>query len=515
MLPYRRKYRTQPDEHFDGNAKARGAAHGGVIVTLTPPAPSPTTAENPPAQPAELAQVGPSHWQGLKNNLANAVKLALLLRVAAERLTISWWQTAAFAIIGLLPPLIYDLAATGLSGAVAWQNFPDALAHLPVLLFAAIAGAYALGREEHTPTLLQALLMIVAMVDIVSYLVYTLPPPAWLQRRLELSSSDVFTAGLIWLGAASAKFIDEHFTLPRRRRLLATMICVLLALYPLAAMERDRSLWHRALSAEELAEGHRAGLGEDHLYNQRELLERELAAVQPGRPGIAEIYFVGMAGDGQQNVFMKEVNAVSQLFRERFGAAGRVVRLINNRREQGKAPIASVTSLAAALNRVGQVMNRDEDILFLFLTSHGSKDHRFALDLWPVEFHQLGPQRLRQLLDASGIKQRVIVVSACYSGGFIEALKNDDTLAITASAPDKNSFGCSNEAEWTYFGKAYFDEALRQTFSFVEAFELAKPAIAQREQAEEFDPSEPQFALGSAIAPKLAQLAKRLAEAKP
>jgi len=83
-------------------------------------------------------------------------------------------------------------------------------------------------------------------------------------------------------------------------------------------------------------------------------------------------------------------------------------------------------------------------------------------------------------------------------------------LVITASAPDKNSFGCSNEAEWTYFGKAYFDEALRHTYSFVKAFELAKPVIADRERKEDFTPSEPQMALGRAIEPKLAQLEKQL-----
>ncbi len=72
------------------------------------------------------------------------------------------------------------------------------------------------------------------------------------------------------------------------------------------------------------------------------------------------------------------------------------------------------------------------------------------------------------------------------------------------------SLGCSNEAEWTYFGKAYFDEALRHTYSFVKAFELAKPVIADRERKEDFTPSEPQMALGRAIEPKLAQLENQL-----
>jgi Peptidase C13 family len=104
----------------------------------------------------------------------------------------------------------------------------------------------------------------------------------------------------------------------------------------------------------------------------------------------------------------------------------------------------------------------------------------------------------------------VVVISACYSGGFIEPLRNENTLVISASAPDKNSFGCSNEAEWTYFGKAFFDEALRKTHSFVEALEIAKPLIATREKEQGHTPSDPQMALGEEIKPKLVKLQRQL-----
>ena len=207
---------------------------------------------------------------------------------------------------------------------------------------------------------------------------------------------------------------------------------------------------------------------------------------------------------------MKEVDAVARLFRERFDAEGHSIRLVNNNKSLAGSPIASATSLEASLQRVAQVMNIEEDILFLFLTSHGSETHRFSLELWPLSFKELDPVRLRKLLDESGIKHRVVVVSACYSGGFINALKNDDTLVISASAPDKNSFGCGNENDWTYFGNAYFNEALRNTFSFTKAFDIAKPVIAAREKKEDFEPSNPQMALGAAIGDKLATLEKQL-----
>ena len=74
---------------------------------------------------------------------------------------------------------------------------------------------------------------------------------------------------------------------------------------------------------------------------------------------------------------------------------------------------------------------------------------------------------------------------------------------MTASAKDRNSFGCSNEADFTYFGKAYFDEALRSGDSFVEAFDHALPTIAAREKKEDYTPSDPQRFVGAGIAAKL------------
>ncbi len=118
------------------------------------------------------------------------------------------------------------------------------------------------------------------------------------------------------------------------------------------------------------------------------------------------------------------------------------------------------------------------------------------------------------MLDASDIKRRVIVVSACYSGGFIDPLKNEHSLVITTAAADRNSFGCDHENDFTYFGQAYFDEALRKTDSFITAFELARPVIAQREQMENFDASNPQIFIVQAIREPLTQFARRLSSAR-
>jgi hypothetical protein len=97
----------------------------------------------------------------------------------------------------------------------------------------------------------------------------------------------------------------------------------------------------------------------------------------------------------------------------------------------------------------------------------------------------------------------VIVVSACYAGGFIEPLRDDNSVVITAAAADRTSFGCESGRDFTYFGEAYFREALAKTRSFVAAFDLAKESVARKEAGEKLAPSEPQMWVGRAIAARL------------
>jgi hypothetical protein len=445
-----------------------------------------------------------------QENLLNGFKLAFFCRVPEDRLPVSWCQVVAFGLVSLLIPLIYDLATVGLQGEVAWGNVPEALVHLPIFMLAAVAAAYLLGDGERSLLFWQTFLMIAVVVDSVSYLLYLIPYTAYAQRWSSYLGSDIYFVPLLWLALACGKAAMERVSASPPRRVLAPVACSILIIVPLTQIHRERSLWQAPPGADEFNEESSGQLGEDLVYEQPKILERELAAVQRGRRGVIDIYFIGVGGYGYQDVFMKEVDAVSRLFQERFTANGKTIRLINNRKNLTGAPVASVTGLRVSLQRVAEVMDKSEDILFLFLTSHGSKTHRVSFDLWPLRFHDLDPGKLRALLDESGIKNRVVVVSACYSGGFVDPLKDENTLVISASAPDKKSFGCSDRAEWTYFGKAYFDEALRKTYSFIEAFETAKATIAEREKTEGYTPSDPQIELGEAIKPRLVKLQRQL-----
>jgi Peptidase C13 family len=241
-------------------------------------------------------------------------------------------------------------------------------------------------------------------------------------------------------------------------------------------------------------------------YSQPRLLDRTLADLRPSRPGQPQMFFVGFAGYGPQAVFKREVLAVRALFDERFGTRGRSLVLINHASTVADTPLANGHNLERALEHIGGLMNKDEDVLFLFLTSHGQKG-LFAVAMPGFGLNDLTPRRLRAMLDRSGIKNRVIVVSACHSGSFVPALEDLSTLVITAAHADRTSFGCEDRREWTYFGDAFFNQALRRERSFERAFQQASDLIARWETKEKLTQSLPQIAVGEALRPRLQQLA--------
>jgi len=246
------------------------------------------------------------------------------------------------------------------------------------------------------------------------------------------------------------------------------------------------------------------GTGESLGQRDQRLLDAALATLAPQRPGHTDLYVVGFAGDGAEDVFRNEVEYLESLMTQRFGAKDRVVSLVNHVDSFTRPrPLATLPNLRQALAGVGRIMDREEDLLLLFLTTHGTPDHRLFVQLPPVFEATITPRQLRTALDASGIRNRVVVVSACYSGGFIPALRSPDTLLLTAARKNRPSFGCGSDSTATYFGRAWMVDGLNETTDFIAAFESAKLRIAAQEKAEDFRASQPQIDIGEDIVPRL------------
>ena len=459
--------------------------------------------------PSDTHHAPVSFRADLVRNLRAGVGLAGLRRTTTDDFRANGGQLAAVILVECVLDFLLRLAVVGRHGYLDLFELPANLFHVPVLLLAGLLIARLCRRDELTLVLPLGLVGAAIPPMLVQALLQLAIINQWLPPRPYLVDVDHYVPLYAWwLAAAVATLL--RLCPGWRRRLGACGVFILVVALPFWYIPRGTP-WV-ASPADQDAGGNRPAVAsEETLYSQSRILDESLGRLKPGRPGVIDLYFVGFAGNGEEDVFRHEIDVVSRLFAERFDTADRSVSLVNSPRTLRRAPLATRTALAFTLAQVGRIMDRDEDILFLYLTSHGAETHELDVSFPPLELDPISPQDLRDSLDAAGIRWRVVVISACYSGGFVDALKDPWTLVITASDAEHNSFGCGSESDFTYFGKAYFDEALRHDSSFTRAFATARTAIRSREEAEGETPSNPQMFIGREMVKQLRKFEKRVA----
>jgi Peptidase C13 family len=233
-----------------------------------------------------------------------------------------------------------------------------------------------------------------------------------------------------------------------------------------------------------------------------------LAGLKAQRAGVVDAYVVVAALDSDP-VFGREAREAGRVLASRFDAGGRTVVLAHDEgNDRADAP-ATPESLASALGGVANVMNRDEDVLVLYTTSHGSPRAGLNFRDPTRGAAVIAPAQLAAMLDRPGFKNRLIILQACFSGQFVDALAAPRTVVATASSSMKSSFGCSAGNDWTFFGYALINQAMRQPDTFVRQFRRAFVTILGWEQKSGFEPSSPQISVGSEAASWLAALDAR------
>lgn len=281
----------------------------------------------------------------------------------------------------------------------------------------------------------------------------------------------------------------------------AAAIIMLLGLFSTGYRSADLrpSIWAAAPDEEDTQAELAPADAESLLFDQREAIDEGVDRMATNVGPKPAIFFVGFAGVSSQRVFAQEIKLAAQVVGNRFGSADRELLLVNDRRDLDTYPLATLSGLQYALSAVAQKMDPDRDILFLALSSHGSPDPKLAVSNGGLPLAQLSADDLQSALRDSGIKRRIIVISACYAGGFMPPLENPDTIVIAAAAADKTSFGCSDNRDLTYFGEAFYRDALPNARSLEDAFTRAKSAIAARERQENEIASDPQAFFGGDI----------------
>ncbi|MEP6790666.1 MAG: C13 family peptidase, partial [Ramlibacter sp.] len=292
----------------------------------------------------------------------------------------------------------------------------------------------------------------------------------------------------------------------------------LVTIFGLTAWQFPDKPWQADEAVTEAAQRPKFELSQEVFEDQQALWRTTIDNLAPQRPGVTDVYGLVFAPYASEDVFLRESSMVARLLEERFDAKDRVIQLVNHATTSGSLPWATQINLERAIAALGERMDREHDVLVVYMTSHGASDYKLAAAHPPLEVDTVSPGELREALDKAGIRNRVIAVSACYSGGWVGPLANDSTLVMTAADATHTSYGCGRLSELTFFGRAVWDEQLRKTHSFEQAFAQGVPLIDQREkEAGKSDGfSNPQISVGEKIKPVLRELAQRLdAAGKP
>lgn len=284
----------------------------------------------------------------------------------------------------------------------------------------------------------------------------------------------------------------------------AVLGMALLAAGPAASGQPARDPFNGQFGSMEIALPPQAAL------RQAELLHNALAALPAQTPGQTDIYILSAAFWGDP-VFEREASQAAEVLAGHFGApAHPIVLTLGSGPGERRYPSASPNNLQAALGKIGALIDPNEDLVVVFLTSHGSPDGAVAVREQNRLASSLRPSNLRDALSAAGIRNRVVIVSACFSGAFIAPLMDPNTIVLTAAAPDRTSFGCQPNREWTYFGDAYFNNALRNGAGIVQGFDQAVSLISRWEREQNLSPpSNPQKYVGASVAPMVLRAERR------
>jgi hypothetical protein len=155
------------------------------------------------------------------------------------------------------------------------------------------------------------------------------------------------------------------------------------------------------------------------------------------------------------------------------------------------APGRGLSTPAAIFGKLTTLARTARGGCLVYLTSHGSPDGVLIGDviLPPISL-------ARAVTQACGVRPTAIVLSACFSGSSLPALRGPNRFILTAARRDRSSFGCSEDDKYPYFDGCMI-QALPRAIAFEDLAADVRACVAKREDDEGLRPrSQPQLWIG-------------------
>ncbi|GAA0654769.1 C13 family peptidase [Brevundimonas lenta] len=137
----------------------------------------------------------------------------------------------------------------------------------------------------------------------------------------------------------------------------------------------------------------------------------------------------------------------------------------------------------------------------IYFTSHGTPEGMvYGDDLMTPDIMAGAVRR------TCGTRPTVVIISACFSGVFVNALQGPNRMVLTAARRDRTSFGCGADERYPWFDGCVL-EALPTATDFLSLAAGARACVTRKEQAAAVPlPSEPQLFVGADMQMRLPTL---------
>lgn len=162
-----------------------------------------------------------------------------------------------------------------------------------------------------------------------------------------------------------------------------------------------------------------------------------------------------------------------------------------DRYRDGNLQQADAHTIATAL---WDLSDRTDAGCLIYFSSHGSPDGLVLGD------DILAPRALNMMLNNTcADRPTVVIVSACYSGVFVPALKGPNRFVLTAARPDRSSFGCGDNDKYPFFDDCVLT-SLPLSRDFPSLADDVQACVSRKEhEADLAPPSDPQLSVGANV----------------
>ena len=435
----------------------------------------------------------------LGRNLAAGLRLALFMRVERSNFRVSAAQLILTVLVSAAIDVDADWVRAPQDARFSLLGVHGELFALGLLVLS--SAVIAVLRRERDIYLALPIVVLASFPAI--QFAHLLPSLPGATLQISEFTRDVFEyVVLAWMFVVAMRAVYVCIEPHRKRRRAFAALGGALLVAPLwfAPLAGPLEPWWREFDAVQSASDAMNPASEPVLAAQEFMLDRALDQLEDERPGVTDLYFVGFAPDARHPGFVADVDAAQRTMDDRWRTKGRSVVLVNSPLTIAERPFATITHLREVLLEIGDTIDADDDVVMVYLTGSSRPDHALNAVNPPLELVSLSPQGLKELLDAAGIRWRIVVVSTCNAGAWVDALKDDETAVIASSAANVRGSDCNGGISASAFGEAFFTEAMRRNDDLAVAFDAARKGLARMHAPE------PVLSIGPSIAEHLKRL---------